>query len=449
MRVYASLFLVSAMLVSARAQDVVLPDWADARKREAVEWPDALRGLVQDEAKTPIANAKVTVLVQVQLFPPGGGIVEKDVYRKEVSTDESGKWSLPTGDLPRVVHRPFMIEVKASAPDLVPWRTWTWYDMRSKKAYAKQATLTLPQGYRLAGVCVDQDGTAASGVRFRPLHANMGGGGAWGLRDYECNERGEFSLLVPKAGTKAFWIYGETLAPMFKLAPEEEKRNLKYELKSGARAVGFVRDEEGNPAANIVVKAVSSFTGTIPSYSLPFALSARTDGKGRFRLPPLEGEYRFQLTSAGKLLDGSFFESPRPAPTMVPVTRKLESRREGLILRPSKSAVVSGTVRWPDKSPAADIAVSASARPDGRGSSVRLGESVTDKNGRYSIRVPVPLPHFSVWAIPTRFKGKRVSPKPKSNSEAFTIGRIAATAKPFESEAEVDFDFVEEELSDR
>ena len=167
MRVYASLFLVSAMLVSARAQDVVLPDWADARKREAVEWPDALRGLVQDEAKTPIANAKVTVLVQVQLFPPGGGIVEKDVYRKEVSTDESGKWSLPTGDLPRVVHRPFMIEVKASAPDLVPWRTWTWYDMRSKKAYAKQAPLTLPQGYRLAGVCVDQDGTAASGVRFR------------------------------------------------------------------------------------------------------------------------------------------------------------------------------------------------------------------------------------------------------------------------------------------
>ncbi len=231
---------------------------------------------------------------------------------------------------------------------------------------------------------------------------------------------------------------------MFKLAPDAEKRDLKYKLKSGARAFGFVRDETGKPAANVVVLATSSFSGTVPQYSLSFQFATRTDGQGRFRLPPLEGEYLFQLTSAGKLLDGSFFEAAIPAPMMIPVKRKLEFGRQGLILRPSKSAAVSGIARWPDKSPAADIIVSASARPDGKGRSVQIGETATDKTGRYSIRVPVPLQRFTVWSTSSAyFKGKRVTVRAHSDSKAFTTNRMSASAKPLESDAQVDFEYAE------
>ena len=453
MRVLQLLMLLSVMGAAAPAQEIKLPGWADARKREAVVWPKALRGLVQDEAEKPVANAKVTVVLQVQLYPPGGYIVEKDVYRREVTTDESGKWTLPTKDFPRIVHRPHSIVVMASAPNLVPWKTWVWHGMSDKKAFSGPLNVTLPEGYQVAGVCVDEDGAPVKGARFRVVHGNMGGGGRWATRDYECNDRGEFSLLVPKAGKKAFWIYGETLAPTYKPAPEEEKRDVRYEVKSGARAIGFVRDEAGKPAANVVVLGTSSFRGSMRGYSRPFTVFARTDNKGSFRLPPLEGEYMFMLTSAGKLVDGSFYESPEPAPTMVPVKRTLESGQEGFILRPSKSAIVSGTARWPDKSPAPGITISAFTKPGGKGRSVRLGESITDKDGRYSIRVPVPLQYFKVSAsYSAYFKGKRVVPHAKSDTTVFTTSiaeKRSATAKPFKSDAKVDFDFVEEEQTDK
>lgn len=207
--------------------------------------------------------------------------------------------------------------------------------------------------------------------------------------------------------------------------------------------MGFVRDEHGKPAADVVVEAVSKFRGSVFSYSIPFEIAARTDKQGRFRLPPLSGEYQFRLTSAGRLLDGSWFESPEPAPVMLPVLRKLESGDEPLALRASKSAVISGTVRWPDKSPAADTQITAYTMPKGNGGGLAIGRLVTGKDGRYSVRVPVPLEEFLITADHRSRNGKHFRPVGKTESKAFDCERDSPSAELLEADVTVDFDFVE------
>ena len=443
MRVTTLLAFFTCFASLAPAQDIALPKWADAQARTPVEWPDSFTGVVQDETKKPIANAKVLVAIEIQLYPPGGGIVEKAVYQRKVTTDEDGKWSLPTKEFPKIVHRPFVVVVKASTPKLIPWRIWTWYGADENKAKGPQKTITLAAGNEVSGVCVDENGNPAKGVRFRITHVYGGVSGSWAARHYECNDRGEFKLMVPKSGETAFWIYGDTVAPAFKRVPKVPTANLKYKLKSGARAIGFVKDASGKPVADVVVRAVGRFTGDIRAFSIPFVMADRTDQRGRFRLPPLNGEYQFQLTTGETLLDGSIYLAPKPAPLMVPVLRKLESGREGLGLRASKTAVISGVTRWPDKSPAANVPITVYDMPEGNGSGVMLGQVLTDKEGRYSMRVPVPIESLLVSTEGRRFKGKYHWGQMQSESPQFQDSTGSAIADLFEKEAVVNFDFAE------
>lgn len=443
MRVATLLILLVGSGEILPAQEGLLPTWANVQERSPVKWPDTLNGLVLNEAKQPIANAKVVVSIEVQLYPPGGGVVDEPVYRRELRTGADGMWSVATTEFPRLAHRPLVVVVTASAADLVPWRTWDWNGYTTTNIKGQQQTITLQGGYEISGVCVDEHGAPAKGVRFRLSHANAGIKGAWGLRWYDCTERGEFRVRLPKSGDKVFWIFGESLSPAYKVAPKQATNDIRYELKSGARVMGFVRDADGKPAADVIVQGVSKFTGNIRAYSIPFEPAARTDQQGRFRFPPLNGEYKFRLTSAGHLLDGTYFATPDPVPAMLPVMRKLESGREALILRASKVAVVSGIARWPDKSPAVDTMIAAYAMPKGNGSGLSLGRQMTGKDGRYSFRIPVPLEQFLISADHRSRNGKHFKPTPKSNLKAFDCDGDSAMTKLLETGATVDFDFVE------
>ncbi len=424
------------------AQEVTLPDWADGQKRSQIDWPEKLHGLVQNESKQPVANAHIEVVLKIQLYPPGGGVVEKPIYRRELRTEADGTWSLPTDSFPRVSHRPLLVVVTASAPSLVPWRTYGWYGYSTNTTKGQQQTITLPRGYVVSGQCADESGKPAKGVRFRLSHPRSGIRGEWGIKDYACNEQGEFRLLLPKSGTKALWIYGDSLSPMFKLAPEQATDNIRYELKSGARVMGFVRGTDGKPRPNVAVHAVSKFSGNVPAYAIPFEAAAKTDARGRFRFPPLSGEYKFRLSSAGRLTDGSYFEAPQTAPTMLPITLNLESGREPVILKASKFAVVSGIVRWPDTSPATDTMIAAYAMPKGNGGGLSLGRMMTGKDGRYSFRIPVPLEQFLISADHRSRDGKHFKPVAKSESKSFDCKRDIAKTKLLHQNTTIDFDFV-------
>lgn len=424
------------------AQDRVLPKWADAQKRAPVRWPQNFTGLVQDEQKRPVGHAKLVLTIKAQLFPPGGGIVEKPVLRREVATDEAGRWSISTTDFPAFKHRPLVVVVTASAPELVPWRTWGWNGFESKAPSGEWSTITLHPGIVIAGVCVDQGGRPARGARFRCFHFSAAPSGEWGVKRYECDAEGRFRLLVPKSGQVAYWIVGEDLAPVFLRAPKEPDNNLKYKLKSGARVIGFLKNPAGEPVADAVVQAVSVFDGDIPAYTLPFEIAARTDSKGRFRLPPLSGEYTFRVTSAGELLDGTTFESPGQVPLVVPAVRNLQTRRTPLMLRSLKTVVISGIARWPDKSPAGDTTVAAYRMPDGNGVGVSLGRTTTGPDGQYSLRIPAPLKRFHLTADMNKLNGKYLQPVASSPDEKLKCTRGYAQTDQLDADTVVNFDFV-------
>ena len=350
---------------------------------------------------------------------------------------------MSTDGFPKIPYRPVTVVVHASAGDLVPWRIWGWNGYSDSVVNGKQQTIILRRGYEVSGVCVDEKGEPAGGAQFRLYHLFGGVSGESGLQTYRCNDKGEFRFQLPKKGTKAYWIVGDTLAPKFVRAPGEAKANLRYQLQSGARAIGFVKDANGNAISDVVVQAVSKNDGDVPGYTLPFQAAARTDKKGRFRLPPVRGEYTIRLTSAGDLLDGSTFEAPEPAPVMMPVLREFDSGRKPLVLRPTKSALVSGICRWPDKTPAADTMIAAYGMPEGNGTGLSLGRTITDKQGRYAIRIPVPIANLVITADGRRWGKTPVQAVASGNSEQFEYNGWRASAKLFEDDTTLNFDFAE------
>lgn len=183
MRVIILLILANGYGDTVSGQEVVVPNWAASQQRDVVEWPEHLRGIVLDEAKQPIPNAQILISIDIQLYPPGGFIVEKPVYQTEVKTDKNGKWAVSTENFPQLDHRPVVVNVTASAADRVPWRTYQWFGFRSTKLKEPQQTITLRRGYEVSGRCVDENDVPVKGVRFRVSHPESGIRGEWGLKD--------------------------------------------------------------------------------------------------------------------------------------------------------------------------------------------------------------------------------------------------------------------------
>lgn len=383
-----------------------IPVWASDQSFEPVRWPAALRGQVALSNSEPAAGARVSVDLVVQLYV-FGGLCEHTVHSAETRTDESGKWSVPTENFPPLRHRPFSVQITATAEGLVPWQTWAYCGVADSQIPAGMPNIRLDPGHVVSGRCVDEQGRAASGARFR-LYTRSPKRGRWGLRHYACSERGEFRFLVPREGTFGYWITGETLAPRFELAPDREAQDVTYKLRSGARLIGFVRGPGGLPVGGAVVKAVSVKDGRLPSYTLPFRVAAQTDAQGRFRLPPLSGEYNLVVTSAGEALDGrSLLATSRP-PLFVPQLRELRSGREPVILRAAPRATIAGNIVWPDGAPAGRSEVRAYRMPEGNGPGLLLVRSVTDKQGAFKIELPRPLRNVLLQVPSRRFDGQSV-----------------------------------------
>lgn len=398
-------FLLALGCVSAYAAEI--PKWATDQVRPEMSWPDTLSGIVVNEAEEPLAQARVVLALNAQVWVVGG-VYEQEVYRASTTSGRDGQYSFSSRDIPRFAHRPLSVTVRAGAKDYVSWRSWNWYGMEETKVRAKLPTLKLKKGRPLSGRCVDPNGNPIPNAVLRGFYAGRTLG-SWGDPITSCDEQGKFSILAPLDGPVGFWVYADDHGPNFFRAELEDK-NLEFQLDEGARVFGLARAQDGSPIENAVVEAISSNTGNLPAYSLPFRIAARTDAKGKFRLPPIAGEYRLYLTSASKhMVEGGSYESPQRSRLSLPVQLKIDAgNRQNLILRESETAVVSGTVSWDNGEPAGGSMVRIAQMPKGNGSGFSLAQTVSDKNGRYRIRGPVPIERLVVYVESRRRDGQGV-----------------------------------------
>ena len=125
--------------------------------------------------------------------------------------------------------------------------------------------------------------------------------------------------------------------------------------------------------------------------SLRIRTSCVSDAEGRFRFPPLLGHFVVSLKNRDDVLekDSEAYRRAIDPPPMVPVALHLDAPGEQAItLTEAPSAMVQGTVRWQDGRPAAGVRFYPQSTPQG---ACAGGSVASDKDGRYALRLPLPL----------------------------------------------------------
>jgi len=388
-----------------------LPSWAAGQRLSPLywlEWPKDLRGSVRDENGRPIPRAKVTLNVTVQLLVVGGQY-EKSVFRNETVTDEAGNYAFDTSDFPTIRHRPVVTTVTATAPDRVPWQAWWWYGPLSMVGEPRFGRIKLAVGRVVSGRVVGRDGQPVPDAVLLGQYAGSARG-RWALGRTKTDKLGRFQIRVPEGDGVGVWISASHAAPKFAAIPTNQKPDLEIALEPGVELEGRVLSKQNQPAVGVVVVAESTFGGTFRTHYLPFRVAVRTDQDGRYRLPPLTGEYRVFVTEASTSMDESTtYESKSPIPIVLPQVETIgpTGKRE-IDFRGSDPVTIEGTVTWDDSKPVVGSTVTATRMPAGNGAGLKIAESFTDDEGHYRLVVPASVERLLVNVGPRKRHNKTV-----------------------------------------
>ena len=127
--------------------------------------------------------------------------------------------------------------------------------------------------------------------------------------------------------------------------------------------------------------------------------AVKTGMDGSFRLPPHQGPSVVTVVATARSHDAmdlfaNVIADQRP-PVIAPQEIELDGSGEyELVLQVKKPILVSGTVRWPDRSPAIGVELEAGVMAGSRG---RKGDKViTDGNGEFTLKFPQDTKHAYV-----------------------------------------------------
>lgn len=388
-----------------------LPLWAAGQRLSPLywlEWPKELSGSVRDENGRPIPRAKVTLNVAVQLLVVGGQY-ENSVFRNETVTDEAGNYAFNTSDFPTIRHRPVVTTVTATAPDRVPWQAWWWYGPLDMVGEPRFGTITLAAGRVVSGRVIGRDGQPAFDAVLFGKYAGRARG-RWAAGITKADKLGRFRILVPKGDGVGVWVSSNHAAPKFAALPANQKQELEITLEPGGELEGRVFSKQNQPVAGVVVVAESTFGGTFRTHYLPFRVAVRTDQDGRYRLPPLVGEYRVFVTEASTSMDESVtFESKSPIPTVLPQVETIEpGRNREIDFHGSDPVTIEGTVTWDDSKPVVGSTVTATRMPAGNGVGLKIAETFTDHKGHYRLAVPASVERLLINVLPRKHHGSNL-----------------------------------------
>lgn len=415
----ASALLVGVLLVGRAAfgfqdegREPDMPAWAVGQKVSPLywlEWPQQLGGSVRDRDGRPFAGAKIALDISVQLWVMGGQY-EKPVFHKEVRTDQSGEYAIDTSDFPAIRHRPVVATITASAADRVSWQAWWWYGPRDTVAKPRFAKITLDPGRVLTGRVLDPDNQPAQDA---VLIARSGAAaGRWAPEIVKTDKQGRFRFLAPKQTGAAIWVSSRHGAPKPVAIPPDGKEEFDIRLERGVPIEGTVLSKQNQPAPGVVLAAESFYGGSVPTYFHPFRVAARTGRDGRFRLPPLAGEYRVFVTEASTSMSvdqSTALESKSPIPNVPPRTETLMPPAMRTIeFKGTDAVTIEGRITWDNSEPAIGSVIAATMMPAGNGAGLQLASVFTDENGHYRLHVPASVERVLVNVQPQRRNKKTV-----------------------------------------
>jgi beta-lactamase regulating signal transducer with metallopeptidase domain len=398
------LLLAVACLASVQLQ----AEAADSKATEvttddtpAVEWPQALRGQIRDEQGKPVAGAKVRLdLDKIHEFKIGRW--DETLVSQEMTTGADGEYRFDTASFPEMKHRPFCLMMSVTADGFADAKIWNWYSNRDTKLGEKWLDVKLVAGRVVRGRVMTDFGVPVAGAVIKAAGDFEEYWRGWSWEPRKTDEDGYFTISVPLEleGPIELWAVSRDWAPQRVVLPKSGTEMADIRLQQGAPVAGRVTREDGTPVVGVVVKAESVDDGTFNGISFPVSIATKTDGDGRYKLPPLAGIYKMYLSQAVESDDrvlGRFIVANGPVPLAAPMKVAVSGREPQTVdFRAGPGVTVSGTVRWADGRPVADCEAKASYLPPDFGSGIWIDMAHTDKNGRYELRLPKPIEHVSI-----------------------------------------------------
>jgi beta-lactamase regulating signal transducer with metallopeptidase domain len=350
-----------------------------------VRMPATINGQVLDQQNKPVANAKVIVRV-VRCDPHGYPTGAPAPQPWTASTDNQGRYRFETGA--PWLGRDDVLSIKIRAEGF-PELSTQYFGAGARSPLPVQR---LPAGRTVLGQLVDPQGNpvAKATVRF---YASSDLLMFWDSGPLPIDQRGKFSVLIPKEGQAAVTIYPREFAPQIVKVPEKEADLGPIRVESGTSLTGRVVDKEGRGVAGTVVAVRHDFLENFLRLGTPIGTAVKTDENGSFRLPPIRGTYQVWVTNGAPDYSRQLIVSGVAPPPILPqrIDVSGEDRTREVIFREAGSVTVRGTVRWADGSGVPDIEFRSQMKPPGWTSSVELASVRTDSKGRYVLRLPAPV----------------------------------------------------------
>ena len=257
----------------------------------------------------------------------------------------------------------------------------------------KLPSIELPIGRKISGRVVAPGDDPQGHEVLNPIVRVMGP--SWESRPIACDRDGYFSLRVPAIGTIELLASADNFAATRAFANQGEDVG-EIELQRGTRVSGRVLDQFGEPLSGVIVAIRNDQLNDIANQHLNGNLipmsAVRTVMGGRFELPPFAGPCTIAVVTHGRSKNAeSVFddlEADDQPPAIMPRGIDLDGRREHLeiTLQAGPTVLVSGTVRWPDGRPAADVEVQSTIMAGGLG--VKLRKVKTNGDGKYELEFP-------------------------------------------------------------
>ncbi len=365
--------------------------------------PENLVGKVVNESGSPIRGASVALAfienlseIDSALRPP-----TRLINEVTVETRDDGSFEISCKG---IVADPKKLWLRASV------KADGYYDIRPHFSAVKTmasgdlGTITLHEGRLIRGQ-VNPPDDANGPIRLD--HPTVLLENAGEKPDFwcaiPCELDGTFQAYVPKNSVIQLLAASEnTAAVRTQIGPFDEDVD-EINLPKGTSVTGRVLDQGNNPVGGVVVKIIGD---SIQSGDFLYGVesAAKSDSIGRFRLPPHLGKVVVCVATEGRRRSSldplATIRSDFAPPIVSPMTFDLDGTQAELeiTLKAEPTTKISGTVHWPDNTPAEGVEAIASAGNP----CAEMSQAITNQQGRYTVEVPSSVEWASVWIMGTR-----------------------------------------------
>ena len=364
------------------------------------EIPKQVFGRITSPDGKPISGASLQLKWAQRVATPDDEAIEtEDKHDWKVESDANGDFSIDTSLIGKM-HQEEWVQLWSVTADGFVLRHPIWLNAKDLAA-GKRFEVKMLKGRKVKAQIVGSDRAPLSGAVIKAAGNDGDPNNGWWSYGDAADAAGKCSIEVPVDMDIEWIVYGKGHAPKRVKVGRDESDLGTIQLEKGARVFGKVLDEAGQPVSGTVVRITMHDGCELTSMAFGAEYATLTDENGMYSLIPFLGKCTVSTSSMGRDLStlGEPVIKGKRGLVMLPLELNLDSTKDSVEvnLTQGPTAIVKGQAKWDSGSTVVGMRIKGGAMFNPIG--VELTNTKTDANGKYELRLPIPLDDAYVNAI--------------------------------------------------